>query len=194
MNKTEKEGLVVLFPGIGYTCDRPLLYYPGRMLQSMGYQIVPVSYGGFPANVKGDAQKMRECFFTALDQAEAVLEKIDFSAFDDVIFIGKSVGTVVALHYAKEHDIDARFVLLTPVEEAFEHLPQLVGSRAAAFYGTSDPWARTEIVTSACTARKIPLYVFADANHSLETGDVETDIKYLQQVVRHIREFAGVKK
>ena len=46
--------LAVLFPGIGYTCDKPLLYYSWKVLKKLDYEVFPVPYTGFPDGVKGD--------------------------------------------------------------------------------------------------------------------------------------------
>ena len=35
-----EEKIAVLFPGIGYTCDKPLLYYTGKLAVARGYKIV----------------------------------------------------------------------------------------------------------------------------------------------------------
>lgn len=40
--------LAVLFPGIGYTCDKPLLYYGAKLAKSYGYEVKRVEYGNFP--------------------------------------------------------------------------------------------------------------------------------------------------
>ena len=178
--------IVVLFPGIGYTCDRPLLYYAGKLLQKQGYELIRLFYHGFPANVKGDETGMQQCFMIALEQTEEQLKDIDFSGYDDVLFIGKSIGTVVAMQYAQKHGVNARFVLLTPLEQTFES-----AGNAIAFHGTADPWARTERIISACKSKSIPLYLTEGANHSLETGDVSKDIDNLQQVMGKIREFVS---
>ncbi|MCQ2506160.1 MAG: hypothetical protein MJ113_03185 [Lachnospiraceae bacterium] len=37
--------LAVLFPGIGYSVDRPLLYYSKKVLKAKGYEIIEVNYG-----------------------------------------------------------------------------------------------------------------------------------------------------
>ena len=39
--------IACLFPGIGYTCDKPLLYYSWKLLDGLGWEIIPVRYGGF---------------------------------------------------------------------------------------------------------------------------------------------------
>ena len=36
--------LAVLFPGIGYHCDKPLLYYSKKYLKVYGYEIIEVNY------------------------------------------------------------------------------------------------------------------------------------------------------
>ena len=35
-----KKKLACFFPGIGYTCDKPLLYYSRSLLQKMGWEVV----------------------------------------------------------------------------------------------------------------------------------------------------------
>ena len=34
--------IACLFPGIGYTCDKPLLYYSWKLLKGLDWEIVPV--------------------------------------------------------------------------------------------------------------------------------------------------------
>ena len=98
----ETAGIAVLFPGIGYTCDKPLLYYSEKIARERGYEIMRVSYGNFPPGVKGDAAKMYQCFVSAREQAETILAEIDWTAYDDILFFSKSVGTVVALSCSTE--------------------------------------------------------------------------------------------
>ena len=43
--------ICVLFPGIGYTNDRPLLYYSGKLASSLGYTVIRSDYTGFPKDV-----------------------------------------------------------------------------------------------------------------------------------------------
>lgn len=31
--------IAVLFPGIGYTCDKPLLYYSAKLAAEKGYEV-----------------------------------------------------------------------------------------------------------------------------------------------------------
>ena len=49
--------LAVLFPGIGYHVDKPLLYYGRKLAVQRGYEVVGVPYGNFPDGVKGSPEK-----------------------------------------------------------------------------------------------------------------------------------------
>ena len=162
MENTRK--IAIFFPGIGYTCDKPLLYYSAKLAAAKGFEIRQVPYGNFPPNVKGDAAKMYQCFVSA-----------------------RSVGTVVALSYAAEHGLGARQVLFTPLAETFR-FPVVVGS-AIAFHGTGDPWARTEEIVRICEEKQVPLYLTPKANHSLECGKVRKDIKTVREVMKTVEEF-----
>ena len=177
--------LAALFPGIGYHCDKPLLYYSARLARAAGYRVLPVPYAGFPEKVRGDAEKLRACFDIAWTQAEDMLAAVDWADCGDILFIGKSIGTAVASRYALEKGLKVRSVLLTPLAETFP----FVRGEAIAFHGTADPWADTAAIVAACRERGIPLRLTEGANHSLETGNALRDIDALRQAVARISEF-----
>jgi len=178
--------IVCLFPGIGYTCDKPLLYYSWKMFAAHGWKVVPVPYGGFPSGVKGNAKKMEKCAEMALDQSEELLKDIDWSLYDSILFISKSVGTVAACAYSARHRIPCRHVLFTPVEAAFSFRIK----DAIVFHGTADPWADSDMVRTACRDAGFRLFITPNANHSLETGDIDTDIDTIKSTMKIVREYA----
>ena len=177
--------IAVLFPGIGYTCDRPLLYYAGKLAARNGYEIVPVPYGNFPSGVKGNHEKMQQAFYSALEQAEEILKDIDWTKYAEILFISKSVGTIVSSAYARKHQLQVKNILLTPVKDTFS----FADGNAIAFHGTSDPWAETNDIAESCKKLNIPLYLTENANHSLETGSVMTDIRNLSRIMDIISKF-----
>ena len=179
------KNIACLFPGIGYTCDKPLLYYSRKLLEKQGWEVIPVSYSGFPSGVRGDAEKEKECIRIAGEQTEEILKDIDWNTYDDILFVGKSVGTVVGTKYAKEHNISCRQVLFTPVEATFQY----TGEKAIVFHGTADPWADTDMVRENCKRLGIPLYETEDANHSLETGHVMKDIREMGKIMKLVKYF-----
>ena len=183
MTKTGGGKLAVFFPGIGYTADMPLLHYSRRLAAGLGYEIRLLNYGGFPQGVRGDREKMAACYRLALTQAEEMLSDVDLTVWEDILFVGKSVGTIVAARLASKSPARdrIRLVLYTPMEDTF----RFPFGTAAAFTGSADPWVGGEKsrITTLCGEREIPCLVIPGANHSLETGDPMLDIDNLKTVM-----------
>lgn len=188
--------LAVIFPGIGYHADKPLLYYAKEIARYDGYEIIDVNYRGFPEKVKGDIARMRESFDLALSQAENILESVDFESVDELLFIGKSVGTAVAGCYAAKHNLKPRYVIYTPVEMTFEYKYE----DAIVFNGTHDSWTNSQAIRSLCEEQNIPVYITPFANHSLEVEEKEMlgksdttldelNLKNMAVIMQHTREF-----
>lgn len=177
--------LAVLFPGIGYHCDKPLLYYSAKLARAAGYEVLPVPYAGFPEKVRGDGDKLRACFEIAWNQANEMLEPVEWADYKDLLFIGKSIGTIVGARYATQKRLSVRSVLLTPLVETF---PFVMG-QAVAFHGTADPWAETSAIAASCEEKGVALYLTEGANHSLETGDALKDVRTLEETMRRIDSF-----
>lgn len=174
--------LAVIFPGIGYHTDKPLLYYSKKLALKQGYEIKEVPYGGFALGIKGSKEKMKQAYYSAREQAETILKDVDFEQYDTILFISKSIGTVVAVSYAEMHQLRVTHILYTPVEATFAMMRTEING--IAFHGTSDSWVETDIVIEGCKEKQIPLYITEGTNHSLETGDVETDLQNLQLIMQ----------
>lgn len=172
--------LAVFFPGIGYHCDKPLLYYSRKAAIASGYDDLHVLRYAFDGgNIRGNEEKMREAFENLYAQTVSQLSEIAWSRYEDILFVSKSIGTVIASAYAAEHSIPCRHILLTPLEQTYRFNP----TNAIAFIGTKDPWSDTDSVVRLSHSRNIPIHVYEDANHSLETGDVEKDLGILADVM-----------
>ena len=98
--------LAVIFPGIGYHCDKPILYYSRKLAKEQEYkEIISLEYSYTEKNIRGNEKRMKEVFDVLYQQAEKLLETIDFSKYENVLFISKSVGTVISSAYAQKHKI-----------------------------------------------------------------------------------------
>lgn len=194
--------LAVLFPGIGYTCDKPLLYYAGKLALNYGYELKRVEYGNFPVGIKGDQEKMKAAFESALTQTEQILKDVDFAQYEDILFISKSVGTVVAACYRQKYHIACRSISFTPLEETFmfigahdivptDTMPRECASAGGIlFHGTKDPWAQdSSVIRKGCERIGQPLYITENGNHSLETGNVAVDIANLQKIMEQVEAY-----
>ncbi len=174
--------IAVIFPGIGYNKDMPLLYYSRKMVEPYCEKIVCVDYHDLPTDVKGDEQKMWKAANLAYAQAAEQLKDIDFSEYSDIVFIGKSMGTVIAAEYATEHSLNAMQIWLTPVEATFSCArvyPDLFRNTIA-FIGGADTWSDVAKIQQLAEELHIWLKVIPDCNHSLEhkwfTMDKELDV------------------
>ena len=109
--------LAVFFPGIGYHCDKPLLYYAKKLTQQCRYEeCISLSYSYDGENIRGNQQKMQQAFEALYAQAEEKLADVDFGKYSEILFISKSVGTIIASAYAQKYKISCRQVLYTPLE------------------------------------------------------------------------------
>ena len=182
--------LAVFFPGIGYTVDKPLMYYSRKLAASSGYEIRLLPYTGFPDKIVGDKDRKMESFTIALQQAEEMLADVDFESCEDILFVGKSIGTIVAAKMATGIRKPVRLVLYTPLEDTFRFPLE----DAIVFTGLDDPWVGKEKSRngSLCEEKNIPCVRIPSANHSLEKGDVQTDIGNLQMIMSRTEEFIRV--
>ena len=183
--------IAVFFPGVGYTADKPLLHYSRRLAEDQGYEIKFLPYAGFPEKIKGDRAKMVESFNLALQQTEEMLSEVDLTAYDDVLFVGKSVGTIVAAKIAAESPMaeKIRLVLYTPLEDTFTFLKDK--AKCIMFTGAADPWVggASSRISGLCAERKIPCHVIPEADHSLESGNLYKDLQNMQQIMEATEAF-----
>ena len=182
--------IAVIFPGIGYTVDKPLLHYSRRIAGNAGYEIRLLPYAGFPGKVKGDRNRMEESFRIALEQSKEMLSDTDFSTYDEILFIGKSIGTIVAAALASDCPVSSRirFVLYTPLSDTFSF--PFEKEQTVVFTGSADPWVKDkDEIPHLCGEKGIPCHVIPEANHSLETGDVQLDIQNLQTIMNETEQF-----
>jgi phosphoglycolate phosphatase len=176
--------LTVFFPGVGYTPDKPLLYHSRRIAASLGYDCLVLTFSGFPKKIKGDEKKMRKAFDLALSQSRAQLKEANLPAYDEIIFIGKSIGAVAAAALAAEFRC-SRLVLYTPLEPAFSFpLPETI-----VFTGSADPWVGRNQIPALCAGLGIPCTVIPEANHSLETGEPLRDLERLRDMMMITQSF-----
>ena len=182
--------LAIFFPGIGYHCDKPLLYYSRKLADEAGYKSIltleySLSGSNITGNIRGDKEKMQQAFSYLYEQAAKQLSSVIWSDYNEILFVSKSIGTVIASAFAQHEKISCRQILYTPLCETYDFHPQ----NAIAFFGTSDPWSNIEKVTDISRAQKIPLFLYPDANHSLETKDTLRNIKTLQDVMEETKRF-----
>lgn len=174
--------IAVLFPGIGYHCDKPLLYYSRKLAKQYDYEIKEIHYDfdGAILDIKNNKDRMLEAIEEFTDQAKAQLSEISFENYGSVLFIGKSIGTAIAARIVRETGLPVRQLVFTPVADTLQNLPR---ENVLVFHGLSDPWCENDIVSDAQEKTGFELVLIPDANHSLETGNALKDISILNDVI-----------
>lgn len=177
--------LAVIFPGVGYTCEKPLLYYTASAAADKNYEIVRLDYGQDIHTFRGRTPlELEPVTNLALKRSLRQLQNIPFQDYDKIIFISKSIGTVIASEVQKQFGLTGRVrhFLLTPIPATMPYLKQADG---VFFSGTADPYIPEKTVRQA--ARLHPSKtggIFEGCNHSLERkGDTMGNLRNLQKVI-----------
>ncbi len=175
--------LVILFPGIKYSVDCPLLYYPKKKYEAAGYEILPIEN----YEVTDEECSFEDYIKTAVVNVEKRFENFDFSVYKEIVFVSKSMGTVVALSLEDRYEIpNVTHVLLTPIRGTF---PLLTKERNIDLMvsGTEDPLVDLPALTEISQENQLPLTVVEGANHSLEiAGDVERNLGIIREIVEQL--------
>ncbi len=171
--------LAIIVPGIGYTKDKPLLYYSTRLMKELGYDVIHIAFSDMPENIFADDEKKLQAVMIASGQMTEQLSDIEYDQYEDVVFIGKSLGTVVAAKYVRDNNLTVRQIWFTPVEKTFS----FDSKEVLAFIGDADPWSDFETIKSQAKRLDITLHTYEGLNHSLEGKNVADNIKTILSVI-----------
>ena len=105
------------------------------------------------------------------------------------MFISKSIGTVVATAYAKTANIDAKQLCFSPLEMIEDHVN---AGGAILFCGDADPYADYSALERIANEKDLEMHRIAGGNHSLETGDIFTDIDNMRIMMKNVYETISV--
>ena len=183
--------LAVVFPGRRYSCDRSLLYFPSELMRLRGYDMVYLHY-----NLEKEVEDPRP-LSVAIEESFQVSKKaladVDLSAYDTVVFLGKSIGTVVQGQIREEVGRPSiRIIDITPLPETVKYFARedliLVGDHDPNF---PDP---NRILTHYPNN-----YVFPSFTHSLESKtNYHLSIKIVNDVTtivdQYLRSFDPVEE
>lgn len=103
-----------------------------------------------------------------------------------MLFISKSIGTVIAASYAEKYAVKhVRHILYTPLAQTCLFAPD----HAIGFIETADPWSDTDEVIRLSEANHIPMTVYEGCSHSLECDDTIKNIEILGDAMQKTMDF-----
>lgn len=171
--------VVVIFPGANYSADCPLLYYAGFKFELRGYEKIDINYNEFLKQDKSFEECLRDINNSVISQ----LQNFNLPKYDDIVFVSKSLGTVVAGWVEEELCIKVRHIFLTPIEETLPYI-KYGKNIAAVIAGTADKQLNANILKEHCKKENIYLKQIQGAGHRLEFwGDIDKNIEILREVV-----------
>ena len=193
--QSSSEKLAVLYPGMRYTCDRPLLYYTTELLLSRGYDILQLwsEYDSAEFDNLSDAEKT----IRLIADGQALLRAgMQEGSFSQVLLCGKSLGTLTMAFILNE-DLNIKYlttIWLTPLI----HLPPvadgILQNESPTFVAGSlaDSTFSSGPIEQIKSKPDTTLFVTDQADHSLEIpGDARQSLNILDQVIAKLSGFVN---
>lgn len=164
--------IVVSFPG-GRGYEIPLLYFGAKYYEDQGYEKLFISHPGY-----GDYD-----FLALFENADRIISKVDFSEYDDVVFVGKSIGTVVACQIKEKYQIPATLILFTPIYETLPFIHQNNKIKLVAI-GDKDRYIDVKLLHEQCEKEKICCHIECGVGHRMEVmNDLGRNLEVIANVI-----------
>ena len=176
-----KPGIAVCFPGTGFTCKEALFERLASDFSARGYDVVRLDFSHIPFR---EIESLEEAVAVAQRAVKRQLSHISFSDYDDIVFVSKSLGTILAAQFERDNGLIPRHLYLTPLNKTL----MLVRSESrviAMVLGTQDRFLTGRALMSFCEPRNITCCLIEGVNHSLKDDqDAERTARIIDQVAQ----------
>lgn len=177
----ENSKLVVLFPGKNFPCDKPILHFAGTSALQSGFDLMILEYGYQAARTDLDVNELQRVIEDSHESVQRIISK-----YKQVVFISKSIGTIVAGEVHGKLEIPIQHLFLTPIKDTIYYINKFNG---LVVYGTKDEVFSKEHANQFNIDNVREVIEIPNANHALETNNVEESIEILSKLVRIYMEF-----
>jgi predicted alpha/beta-hydrolase family hydrolase len=182
--------LAVLFPGLNYSCDMPLLFYPLKLLLARGAEVLQVRADYAQGNYRSLPAAERAAWLAA--DAEATVQAAHLQGkYSRLVLVGKSIGTI-ALASLVLYEPEAITIWLTPLMRNPLVTAAAEQTRGAALFiaGTADDLYEATALERIRAATQAEALLIEGGDHSLEIeGDFFASLRALEQTMRAVAEF-----
>ena len=185
--------LVVLLPGLNYTCDNPLLYYLSHLAIDRSADVLQLwaSYASREfQSLSKPAQVQR-----LVEDARALIEAgQNVRRYDRLVLAGKSIGTLTlgALFEQVKELVGTPAIWLTPLF----HNPAVLdgalhaGGQSLFIGGTADPTYAAAAIQQVGSLAAARMLIIPAADHSLEIpGDTPRSLEVLREIMAAMAAF-----
>ncbi|SMF82687.1 hypothetical protein SAMN05661091_2221 [Paenibacillus uliginis N3/975] len=169
--------LVVLFPGKNYSCELPLLYYATQVALQHHCDVLQLEYGYQSARTELQTERLH----LMVEESVKAIHHIK-DQYKQIIFVSKSLGTVVAGIAAEAVDASSPIVqlFLTPLDSTVSYIQNTVNS---VIYGTADDLFSDKSVKALEGLQNSEVHAVNRGSHSLEVGNARDNIKVMADVI-----------
>ncbi|WP_459481209.1 alpha/beta hydrolase [Clostridium saccharoperbutylacetonicum] len=182
--KQNSDVLAVILPGESYTNDKPLMYYSSKIALELGLDVLYIDYGFQILHKNFDINEELDIL---VKESEQVLIKCLSENYKKIIFIGKSLGTIIQNRLSKElRDYEQVHVYLTPVNETVKYI---VNFPCLVITGKEDGKINSLNMNIIQNSKNIKLLQIDEGNHRLECLDVLKSIEMLNTIMRTFKKF-----
>ena len=174
-----KAGIAVCFPGTGFTCKEALFERLISVYESRGYEVIKLDFTHIPFR---EIESLEEAVAVALRAAKRQLAGVMFQDYKDVVFLSKSLGTILAAQDEKNFSVRPRHLFLTPLNKTLSLLrpdAQVI----AMVLGTQDRFLTGRQLMRFCEERNFRCCLVDGVNHSLkDDADAERSSRIIDQI------------
>lgn len=173
------KSLAVIFPGLKYGHDKPLLHYARKAAQMSGKDVLCLNY-----EKKLDWDDIGKPIIDVVaEECLSILNKCIRKEYKSFYFLSKSIGTEVAGSTAEKFKCsNTKYFYLTPTYAAVKYICK---SKCFAIAGTNDNIFSDEYIEKVKKSDNVKLMLVEGGNHSLElSNDLIGSIDVLKTVVK----------
>jgi hypothetical protein len=183
--------LAIIYPGLGYNTDMPLLYYTTSILSKRGADVLQLRYNYQSEAFQSLAEKAQYQKVIA-DSSAAYTTAIKQQSYSQITLVGKSLGTLALGHLLTQSGLaKTKFIWLTPLfrNESLRNQITSVKHQALFVIGTKDTHYSADVLKEVEDKTGGESLVIENANHSLEAEGVLESVSIMQQYVSKVSTF-----
>ena len=167
--------IVISFPG-GRGYEIPVLYFGAKYYEDQGYEKVFVRH-----------PKNEECEFDVLlVNADKIISQIDFKEYDEIVFIAKSIGTVVACQIKEKYQIPVTLILFTPLNETLPYIHSKNDIKLVAI-GDKDRYIDVQKLKKICGNEGILCHIEQGVGHRMEVlSDLDKNLDIISNIIKRL--------
>jgi len=175
--------LAIVFPGHGYNCDMPLLYFCSQAALQLGCDVINLKYYYQCAKLKFEFTD--DNYLKIANDCHGILksEAININAYKHIIFASKSLGTVIAGKTAVLFGkLTINHFFLTPLRKTIQHIER---ESCTVIVGTEDGFFSKDDIEKVNGFSLPIVHVIDGADHSLEImGDCIKSLEILTDITK----------